>query len=307
MSVGYGLPLLIQTHDWTLPASSKSDISGISDIDVSLKWQLRIEHFRHRVSSYLTSHVLEPGPTGSMLERTTIYSLLNSELTEMVRDEENPAGKTLSPTCVTVKVEDNIYPDLATWHLAAARLHLHTFYLFDDATSKDYQDRIVSLYLTAYSLVELSLEFDARESGFLHYCPFSCYQAFVCAAFVILKILMNGFFRTILDIGSGTKLLEAAIAALRKMSVVNNDLPARLGDVIGYFCAVSDPTVVGGVTISDLRLRQVQSRMSMSVVYDCLRTWRRDFQTGTDEVGGGTYSGTRDKLHDCPFRTHVLT
>lgn len=102
---------------------------------------------------------------------------------------------------------------------------------------------------------------------------------FVCVAFVILKILMNGFFRSILDNDLGMKLLEAAIAALRKISVVNNDLPARLGDVIGFFCALKDPTVIGGAGIKDLRLRQVKNRLSMSVVYDCLWTWRRHFQT----------------------------
>lgn len=95
---------------------------------------------------------------------------------------------------------------------------------------------------------------------------------------------MNGFFQSILDVGSGTKLLEAAIAALRKVSVANNDLPARLGDVIGFFCALPDPTVIGGATIDDLRLKQVKSRLSMSVVYDCLWTWRKHFQTEENEV-----------------------
>ncbi|XPS72432.1 hypothetical protein M3J09_004597 [Ascochyta lentis] len=278
VSVGCGLPLLIQTHDWTLPASSKPDIGEVPNFNISFKWHLRIEHFRHRVSSCLASHVLGPSCTVFMQERVTIYRLLNSELTELERDEKDAA-------------------DFANWHLAAARLHLHAFYLFDDATTRDYHDRIVSLYLTASSLIELSLEFDARDGGFFHHCPFSCYQVFVCAAFVVLKILMNGFFRGMLDVDSGTKLLETAIAALRKMSVVNNDLPARLGDVISYFCAAPDPTVVGGVTIDDLRLRQVQSRMSMSVVYDCLWTWRKHFQTEKNEVGGDAYLSTREVLH----------
>jgi hypothetical protein len=65
---------------------------------------------------------------------------------------------------------------------------------------------------------------------------------------------MNGYFRSIIDVSAGTRILEAAIAALRKISVVNNDLPARIGDVIGFFCALPDTTVVGGVTIGDLRL-----------------------------------------------------
>jgi hypothetical protein len=158
-----------------------------------------------------------------------------------------------------------------------------------------YQDRIVALYLTAYSLVELSLSFDETDLGFFHHCPFSYYQVFTGAAFVLLRILFNGYFRTILDVDSGTQLLEAAIGALRKISVVNNDLPARLGDVIGYFCAAPDPNVVGGTTIDEMRLTQVRSRMSVSVVYDCLRTWRSHFSLEHRESGGTRHYNTRDK------------
>lgn len=176
---------------------------------------------------------------------------------------------------------------LTAWHESAARLHLHAFYLFDEAATKDYQDRIITLYNTAYTLIELSLQYDAHGTGFFEYCPFFCYQVFACAAFVVLRILVNGFFRAILDVESGTKILETSIAALRKISVVNNDLPARLGDVISFFCAMPDPTVVGGLAIDDLRLRQVKSRLSMSVVYDCLWTWRKHFQENENEGASG--------------------
>lgn len=107
---------------------------------------------------------------------------------------------------------------------------------------------------------------------------------------------MNGFFRLILDVQSGMKLLEAAISSLRKISVVNNDLPARLGDVIAFFCALRDPTVIGGTGVADLRLRQVKNRLSMSVVYDCLWTWRKHFQREEDEGRGrDNYFDAEDK------------
>lgn len=102
----------------------------------------------------------------------------------------------------------------------------------------------------------------------------------------MLKILMNGYFRTLLDVDSGMKLIESAIDALRNISVVNNDLPARLGDVIAFFCALPDHTTLGGVSADDVRLVQVQNRLSMSVVYDCLWTWRRHFQPPEGENRG---------------------
>lgn len=56
-------------------------------------------------------------------------------------------------------------------------------------------------------------DYDVSKDGFLQYCPFSSYQISICAAFVVLKILVSGFFSTMLDVNSETKLLEAAIAA----------------------------------------------------------------------------------------------
>lgn len=272
VSVGCGLPLFIQTYDWPLPiAPAETPLEPLT-LGASFRYHLRIEQFRLRVSTSLASYVSETGQLASMRERLTLYRLLNSGLAELKAEEHETSAFT-------------------TWYLAAARLHLHAFYLFDDAATDGFNDRIITLYLTAYSLIELSLKHDAQEIGFFECCPFYCYQVFVCAAFTILKILMNGFFQSILDVESGTKLLEAAIAALRKVSVVNNDLPARLGDVIGFFCALPDPTVIGGATIDDLRLKQVKSRLSMSVVYDCLWTWRKHFQTEESEAA------SRDNSH----------
>lgn len=68
-------------------------------------------------------------------------------------------------------------------------------------------------------------------------------------------MLMNGYFRSALDLASGTRLLESTITALRQSSVVNNDLPARLGDVIAFSCAMPEPTAIGGASIEELRLR----------------------------------------------------
>ncbi|KAH6961924.1 hypothetical protein BKA56DRAFT_598095 [Ilyonectria sp. MPI-CAGE-AT-0026] len=272
VSVGCGLPLFIQTYDWPLPvAPTESPLEPLV-LGASFRYHLRIEQFRLRVSTSLASYAPETGQLASMRERLTLYRLLNSGLAELKAEEHETSAFT-------------------TWYLAAARLHLHAFYLFDDAATDGFNDRIITLYLTASSLIELSLEHDAQEIAFFECCPFYCYQVFVCAAFTVLKILMNGFFQSILDVGSGTKLLEAAIAALKKVSVANNDLPARLGDVIGFFCALPDPTVIGGATTDDLRLKQVKSRLSMSVVYDCLWTWRKHFQTEENEAA------SRDNSH----------
>jgi hypothetical protein len=171
-----------------------------------------------------------------------------------------------------------LLPASTTWHLAAARLHLQAFYLLDSASIPGYNERICNLYTTSTSILELGSILGSEAKDFLLYCPFFSYQTYVCAAFCVLKIISNGFYRTLLDTTAGAKHLENAIASLRVISVVNNDLPARLGDVIAFFCAMPNPTILGGTNIEDVRLIQVTNRLSMSVVYDCLWTWRRQFQ-----------------------------
>ncbi|KAH8131183.1 hypothetical protein LI328DRAFT_161307 [Trichoderma asperelloides] len=257
VSVGCGLPATIQMQDWSLTVAPES--ATLSLHDVALRWHLRIEQFRHRVSQALTSNALDPAGFMSIRERLSLYRLLNASLVDLEREAIN-----MTP--------------ITRYYLAAARLHLHSFYLLDESTVDGYSDRIVVLYQTAYSLIEQCLGMDNEESGFFHYCPFFCYQVFVSAAFIILKVMMNGYFEKLLDVASGKKLLDAAISSLRKMSVANNDLPGRLSDVIGFFCTLTDPRVISGESVDDLRLR-VRNRLSMSIVYDSLWEWRKHFQS----------------------------
>lgn len=276
MAVGCGLPLFIQTSCSTIATSTDK---------ACLSVRLRIEEFRLRVSSSLScdSSVAEPR------ERLSHYRLLNSDLRNL---ESQLEADTQS----------------FSWYLCAARLHLHAFYLFDDASSAGYNGRIMELHQTAKSLIGLTLELDKADSRFLSYCPFFCCQVFVCAAFVVLKIATNSFFRTILDIDESSQLLERSITALRRMSVVNNDIPARLGDVLAFFCALPDPATVGGHSVEDLRLKQVNTRLSMSVVHDFLRTWRNHFRKQNDEAsirGDGASMG--DKCRPLLFMMAMLT
>jgi hypothetical protein len=67
---------------------------------------------------------------------------------------------------------------------------------------------------------------------------------------------VNGFFAHLVNGKEARCLLDDAVIALRRMSVGNNDLPARLGDAIAFFCALPDPFIMGGGSINDLRLRR---------------------------------------------------
>ncbi|KAM5385210.1 hypothetical protein ACJZ2D_001171 [Fusarium nematophilum] len=274
VSVGSGLPILIQYYDW-LPAQ---DANGSERLDETcLDVHLRIEKFRHTVSQSLGS--LDPSNDSSQA-RLMLYRLLHQTLADLEHTTSTSSS------------------EITSYYLSAARLHLENFYLLDDPDTADFAERIAQLYQTAYDHIEQAQKLNRTGITFSEYCPFFCYQSFVCAAFTLLKILSNRFFATVIDVSSGTKLLDAVILSLRSMSLVNNDLPARLGEVVGFFCTLSDPTVLGGVAMQDVCLRRVRHRLSMSVVYDSLWVWRMQFPTskeaGDDVEGSGDNVRVRD-------------
>ena len=303
VSVGTGLPLAIQVSDW--PEASPSQAIVNSPHDVSLHNRLRIEQFKMRVSDALAFRHSDNGTNFGTLGRLTVYGLLNSELVELQRSIQDEYGNTIST--ITQRQVINMGTVMTSWHILAAKLHLHAFYLLDEADTVDYNTRIATLYATASSLINLTVALDSPPTNLLSYCPFSCYQAFVCAAFCILKIATNTFFQTIADTDkNSTRHLETAVTVLRKISIANNDLPARLGDVLAFLCSLPDLSVIGGQSADDLRLRQTRNRLSMSVVYDCLWIWRRHFRAEEASIGGsnGGLNGTEDKSQ--PFLASLL-
>ena len=140
------------------------------------------------------------------------------------------------------------------------------------------------MYLTAKGLIEHTLDIDRKDQIFLHHCPFYAYQSFVCASFVLLKVLRSEHFGTLVEVDSGRRTFNSSISALRKMSVSNNDLPGRLSDVLAYLWNHPNPQVVCGSGIDGLELK-IQSRMSMSIVYDSLWLWRNEFVANSTNAG----------------------
>ncbi|KAL2786339.1 hypothetical protein BJX66DRAFT_346895 [Aspergillus keveii] len=244
VSVGCGLPATVQLQDWPSPSIAGLENSTSSPQDRTLRLHLRIEQYRHRVSVALFSNGFESQQLPTDQGRFSLYRLLNTIYSDLEREV----------LAVSPGVTTRIY-------LSAALLHLHSFYLHDDSILRGYTERVATLYQTAYS--------------FLSQCI--CSSGTDCT-----KILMSGCFDSIIDIPAGRFLLNSAILALRKMSIANNDLPARLSDVVGFLFSLPSPGPNGKPThILPLRVR---NRSSMSIVYDSLWQWRRHFQMSQDDT-----------------------
>ena len=145
---------------------------------------------------------------------------------------------------------------------------------------------------------------DKQSQEFLQYCPFFCYETFLCASFLLLKIIKNNYFSSIIDADAGKKLVNFSVAAMRRLSVANNDLPGRLSDVLAYLWTHPNPTVIGDSGADGLQLK-VRSRMSMSIVYDSLWRWREQFKAEEDSSGvPGLVQGEGDPSRSKIFCLH---
>ncbi|KAL4939953.1 hypothetical protein BDV06DRAFT_213894 [Aspergillus oleicola] len=262
VSIGCGLPAPVMLHDRPLYTETLQP-------DMTLWMHLRIEQYRHRVSVALSPHTLRTSNYSSSRDRISLYRLLDAVHGDLEREVMLTSHSTLNRV-----------------YLWAAHLHLHSFYLLDDPSTDGYTDRIAILYQTASAFVSQTLDMDSQDGRLLHYWPFFCYQAFVAASCTLLKIIKNGSFDSIVDVRTGRALLNSAILALREMSFINNDLPARLSDVLAFLYSLPANTAGQRDTTPSLRLR-VRNRFSMSVVYDLLWEWRKHFSSHP-ELGQNT-------------------
>lgn len=104
-------------------------------------------------------------------------------------------------------------------------------------------------------------------------------QLAACTLLRLLKIYPN-------DVGTlkddMTSALFSAINVVKSISVANNDIPAKVAEILGQLWSAHNVFQdEGGKFV--LRL-MVRNRLSMSVVFDCLCWWRKLFTVQEKEA-----------------------
>jgi hypothetical protein len=157
-------------------------------------------------------------------------------------------------------------------HLRAADLHLRYFvFLGSNARRCDLTD----LFLAVTAFLSRVVELETSPSNLLNYVTNYILQMLVSAAFALMKLLKCSFSRHI-ESEPGKFLFNGAISAIRRVSVVDNDRPVRLANVISQMWNAGG----SGPTASDDTLQlKVRCRMSMSHVYDTVWRWRQTFRS----------------------------
>ncbi|KAI9823696.1 MAG: hypothetical protein M1826_007665 [Phylliscum demangeonii] len=252
-------------YDWTLKSSPAT---GPSDqLPHELTDRLRIEEFCERVTIQLYSNPLDPVGLAPDGERSSLCSLLASEF-EILSDQLQSSLSAINGL-----------------HLRAANLHLRLSAFFHSSTTKSDRPDLFDLYHATTSFLQQMLTLERSDAGLLLHATNYLWQMILAAGFALYKLL-NSFFRAHVDLDEGRTWFHQTISAIRRVSVVANDLPARLAEVLAQLWRGAragtnrHPSIVLAEEchLDDSLTLKVRCRMSMSLVYDSVWRWREEFQ-----------------------------
>jgi len=266
VSTAYGQPA--ETHyDFTLttlPPPAEGSTAGLD----AIYWPLQIERFVDKVSRKFYNNSSDPLGISGDQERATWISTLTEDY-----------------RVLEVHVLTHGSP-IEALYLKAAGLHLRLSAFFDSITSPNYITDLLELYAATSTFLRAAFELETTEGAVLKYASRHIVMMILAAGFTLLKLL-NSFFARHIDVPSAKALFSNTIRGIRTISIANNDLPARLAEVLAqlwhsYGAGLRPSAGLGGghapVPVdSSLQLR-VRSRMSMSLIYDSVWRWREEFQ-----------------------------
>ncbi|KAL4808964.1 hypothetical protein BDV18DRAFT_133603 [Aspergillus unguis] len=261
VATGYGQPPST-LYDWTL--SSQESMDPNFKLPETIRHRLDIEKFCDKVTKALYTNRRDPvGLCGSQ-ERSTLTSLLSRDLYELETQ---------------LKPHNDFITDL---YLRASNLHLHLSAFFDDPSSKDYRERLLSLFFATTGFLEAAMKLQTPVGPMISYTPYYIYQMMVAGGCTLLK-LSKSFFASHIDMEYAKSLFNRTIWAIRGVSVISNDLPERLAEVLAQMWKLgstpSPKPPPDNVEMDDSLMLKVRCRMSMSLLFDSVWRWREDTRT----------------------------
>ncbi|KAF2151762.1 hypothetical protein K461DRAFT_257205 [Myriangium duriaei CBS 260.36] len=272
VSTGYGMPQ-ISRWNWFTHGQHLDRISPL------LKTRCLIERFVDKVTRTLYTMQRDLNLAADETARALTIDMFSREYEEL-----ESSIKQSNPLPI-----DYLY-------LHAAALHLRLTAFFDSPSVPTYRADLSALWVAATTLLKTFLALpsstDVKNSNAPRSlseppaspCATSHIMQLVLAAGFTLMKLLNSFFAAQVDTVSGRTIFLQTVTALRNISVVQNDLPQRLAEVLAQLWQASG---AGGQRLFDengtkrdvddsLQIK-VRCRMSMSLVYDSIWRWKERF------------------------------
>ncbi|KAI9705276.1 MAG: hypothetical protein M1820_005274 [Bogoriella megaspora] len=270
VSTGYGQPPISQ-FDYILRSEDNSTFAA-APTTPELKASLLTEIFVNRISKKLYKAPVE-----------RIYQQWESEGRFRM--------KTLQSNIPALDTEIRGAHPLEELYFLAAQLHLHLVALFAPSSSSDYLYDLSRLAFTTAAFLDRAQALDGEIID-LSNAPTYIMQMLLAAGFCSLKLL-DGYYplhsTTLLN--SSRQRLASTITLIRRISVISNDLPSRLAEVMAQLLKLqsnrglsmlASPRIdlASENAIGESLTLEVKHRMSMSVLYDSVWRWREAFGKG---------------------------
>ncbi|ETN42841.1 uncharacterized protein HMPREF1541_01999 [Cyphellophora europaea CBS 101466] len=268
----YGHPPLT-IYDWTLgPKPIESNPNY--ELPAPVLNRLLIEKFVDKVSKHLYMNANDPVGLAPDKDRHTYVSLLSDQLAHL----EDDLRKDSSP--------------ITKIYLKAAVLHMRLSAFFSPPSLPSYRADLLQLYNATTEFLDacLSLENESSvslPSTYTHGLSLSygtnyIFHMMLAAGFSLLKLMHNFLSEHEMDTQGASTLLRRTIWALRSMSAIDNDLAERLAEVLHQVWKSgrvrAEPSHnIGDQSYDDSLQLKVKCRMSMSLVFDSVWRWRKNF------------------------------
>ncbi|KAL6903235.1 hypothetical protein GGI43DRAFT_401549 [Trichoderma evansii] len=154
------------------------------------------------------------------------------------------------------------------------RLYLLAYHFLVDAAFRK-PEGFISLYAVACSLVNTVCLRSEEEESVAKVAPAFIQKTTVLASCIILKIHRSEL-APHLDLEAGERAYFASIVFAREGSIQNNDLSARGATIFSQLWN-SQKIFKGKDGKIDSLSSRISSRLSTSIVFDCLWWWRQEF------------------------------
>lgn len=290
VATAHGQPA-ITLYDWTL-GTKPSEMAPNYTLPPEIFSLLLIEKFVDKVSKTLYTNNQHSVGLVSTHERNTYVSFLEKDYEELQRNVQDAKSPIV-----------NLY-----LHAAHLHLHLSAFFLPPDVPS--YRNEMLKVYQATITFLETCLGLESSTtvtmpSSYTHglslkYSTAYIFQMMLAAGFSILSLMRAFLGEHELDEHGASEMFTRTVWALRSMTVVENDLAERLAEVLAQVWK-SGPTRVDtseglaglGDTDDSLQLK-VRCRMSMSLVFDSVWRWRRNYQLKSGRPLEGMFPRSRD-------------
>ncbi|KAI1620453.1 transcriptional regulatory protein LEU3 [Exophiala viscosa] len=266
----YGQPPLTM-YDWTL-GPKPIETNPNYELPAPIFNRLLIEKFVDKVSRTLYMNTHDPVGLATDAERPTYVSFLAHDLEEL---ED--------------RLQDDTSP-ITQIYLKAAGLHMRLSAFFSPPSLPSYRVDLLKLYQATTDFLETCLNLESSisvslPSTYSHGLSLShatnyIFHMMLAAGFSLLKLMHNFLNEHELDTKGASELLSRTVWALRNMSTVENDLAERLAEVLAQVWKSGRHVRAdsNGEGDDDSLQLKVKCRMSLSLVFDSVWRWRRNFQ-----------------------------